>query len=120
MTAYSRDDVETDFQQDGVGETRKTEDGGMTIAFERWNAGLDATEMFKDLPDGACWEQHWGYVLKGSGTLRYTDGTEETITEGQAYYMKPGHIPLVGDEGPLELLEFTPADQSPDQKPPDA
>lgn len=30
--------------------------------------------------------------------------------------MAPGHIPLVEED--LELLEFTPADQSPDQKPP--
>jgi hypothetical protein len=120
MSAHSREDVDVDFQQEGVGETRKTKDGAMVVAFERWDAGLDAAEMFKDLPDGACWEEHWGYVLKGSGTIRYTDGTEETITEGQAYYLKPGHVPRVGDDGPLELLEFTPADQSPDQKPPDA
>ena len=86
MSAYSTDDIDIDFEQEGVGRTRK-------------------------------WEQHWGFVLKGSGTIRYTDGSEETISEGQAYYMKPGHIPKVGEEGPLELLEFTPADQSPEQKP---
>jgi hypothetical protein len=119
MTAYSRDDIAVDWEQDGVGATRKTEGGGMTVAFERWEAGLDAAPMFKDLPDGACWEQHWGYVLKGSGVIRYTDGTEETLSEGQAYYMRPGHVPKVSVEGPLELLEFTPADQSPDQKPAD-
>ena len=117
MSAYSTDDIGIDFEQEGVGRTRKTEVGGMVVAFERWEPGLDAAEMFKDLPDGACWEQHWGFVLKGSGTIRYTDGSEETISEGQAYYMKPGHIPKVEEEGPLELLEFTPADQSPEQKP---
>jgi hypothetical protein len=29
--------------------------------------------------------------------------------------MAPGHIPVVGDE--LVLVEFTPADQRPDQEP---
>ncbi len=117
MSAYSSVDIEADFEQPGVGWTRKTEDGGMTIAFERWAAGLDATEMFKDLPDGACWEEHWGVVLKGTGVIRYTDGTEERISAGQAYYLKPGHVPRVEKGDDLELVEFTPADQSPDQKP---
>ena len=115
--AYSREDIEADWQEEGVGETRKAVAGGMIIAFERWAAGLDATEMFKDLPDGACQEQHWGYVLKGRGVIRYTGGRpDETISAGQAYYMAPGHIPLIEED--IELLEFTPADQSPDQKPP--
>ena len=117
MGGYSHEDLEPDFEQDGVGSTRKTQDGGMTISMERWAAGLDATEMFKDLPDGACWEEHWGYVLKGAGIIRYTDGQEEKISAGQAYYARPGYIPRVEKGDDLELVEFTPADQSPDQKP---
>jgi hypothetical protein len=117
MSAFSRDDLKVDFEEAGVGEARKTQDGGMVIAMERWAGGLDATEMFKDLPDGACWEQHWGYVVKGSGVIRYTDGKEEKIAAGQAYYMRPGHVPRVEQGDDLELVEFTPADQSPDQKP---
>jgi hypothetical protein len=86
VSGYGREDVEVDFQEDGVGEARKTEDGGMVIAFERWAGGLDTTEMFKDLPDGACWEQHWDYVVKGRGVIRYVDGRpNETISAGQAY-----------------------------------
>jgi hypothetical protein len=49
--------------------------------------------------------------------VRYTDGSEETYGAGQAYYMKPGHVPAT-DEG-AEWIEFTPGDQSPDQKPAD-
>ena len=118
MSAYSRTDVDVDFEMEGVGETRKTEAGGMVIAFERWAAGLDATEMFAELPDGACQEEHWGYVLKGRGRIRYTgDREDEVISAGQAYYLPPGHIPAVEEGEDLELLEFTPADQSPDQRP---
>lgn len=108
MSAYSREDVEADFQQEGVGETRKTEAGGMTIAFERWAAGVDATEMFADLPDGACQEEHWGYVVKGRGVIRYTgDREDEVITAGQAYYLPPGHVPRVEEGEDLEVIEFT-------------
>lgn len=117
MGGFNREEVAVEFQEDGVGEARKTVAGGMTIAFERWAPGLDATEMFKDLPDGACWEQHWGYCVQGSVVLRYPDGRpNETITAGQAYYMAPGHIPLVGGDDDLVLVEFTPSDQRPEQK----
>jgi hypothetical protein len=50
-----------------------------------------------------------------NGGEDYTDGSEETYGAGQAYYMKPGHVPAT-DEG-AEWIEFNPADQSPDQKP---
>jgi hypothetical protein len=118
MSAHTREDVAVEFEEDGVGEARKTEDGGMVIAFERWAPGLDTTEMFRDLPDGACWEQHWGYCVQGSVVLHYADGRpDEKISAGQAYYMAPGHTPVVGDGDELVLVEFTPAHQRPDQKP---
>jgi hypothetical protein len=40
----------------------------VVVALERWNRGVDTTEMFAELPDGACQEQHWSYVIKGSIT----------------------------------------------------
>lgn len=118
MSVFSRDTAKVEYEEEGVGEQRKAEDGGMVIAFERWNAGLDTEEMFKDLPDGACQEQHWGFVVKGRGTIRYTDGSTEVLETGKAYYMKPGHNARIDEE--IELVEFTPADQRPDQKPPAA
>ena len=83
----------------------------MVIALERWHAGLDTAEMFADLPDGACQEPHWGYVLEGSVTMRYTDGTSETLRPGQAYYIRPGHNAHVDEDA--EFVEFTAADQTP-------
>ena len=67
--------------------------------------------MFADLPDGACQEPHWGYVLKGRFTMRYTDGSTETLSAGQAYYIRPGHNAHV--DADVELVEFTHADQTP-------
>ena len=114
MSTFTEANTEVAWEVDG-GAQRKAEDGGMVIALEHWPAGLDTTEDFAELPDGACQEQHWGYILKGSITMKYTDGTTETLSAGQAYYLKPGHNAVVTEE--VDLVEFTPANQSPDQKP---
>ncbi len=115
MSTFTRDNTEIAWEIEGGGQQHKGEDGGMVIALERWNKGLDTTEMFAELPNGACQEQHWGYILKGSMTMIYTDGTKETLVSGQAYYVKPGHNGLVDED--VDLVEFTPANQSPDQQP---
>jgi hypothetical protein len=83
----------------------------MIIALERWSAGLDTGEMFSGLPDGACQEPHWGYVLTGAVTMRYTDGSSETLSAGDAYYIRPGHNAHVDVD--VELVEFTLAEQTP-------
>jgi hypothetical protein len=51
-------------------------------------------------------------VIRGSITMRYTDGRVETLSAGQAYYIAPGHNGHVDED--CDLVEFTPADQSPD------
>ena len=75
MAVFTRENTEVAVDLDGLGQQHRAEDSGMHIALERWNAGLDTAEMFADLPGGACQEPHWGYVLSGSVTMRYTDGT---------------------------------------------
>jgi hypothetical protein len=87
-------------------ESRQAEWGGFTAAVETIDGGLDATEMFADLPDGRCQSPHWGFVLKGKLRVRYADH-EEVITEGEAYYLPPGHIPVV--EVDSVIVEFSPA-----------
>jgi hypothetical protein len=115
MSTFTKDNTEISWEIDGGGEQRKAEEGGMDIALERWKRGLDTAEYFKDLPDGACWEQHWGYIISGSITMRYNDGRTETLSTGQAYYIAPGHNAYVDED--VELVEFTPSDQQPDRKP---
>lgn len=89
-------------------EGRYTDLGGYVAGFERFDADADPAPLFAGLPDDACQSPHWGVVLKGRLTFRYTDGSREDVTAGEAYYAKPGHTPLV--YAGTELVEFSPAD----------
>lgn len=111
MGIFTRDNTELAVDLEGLGQQHRAEDGGMIVALERWQAGLDTAEMFADLPGGACQESHWGYMVKGRVTMRYGDGTSETLSAGQAYYIRPGHNAHVDEDA--EIVEFTPADQAP-------
>ena len=111
MSTFTRETTDLAVDLDGFGQQHRGEDGGMVIALEHWKAGLDTGEMFAGLPDGACQEPHWGYILRGSLTIRYNDGTAETLDAGQAYYLRPGHNVHVDED--VELVEFTRADETP-------
>ena len=111
MGTFTRSNTEIAVDIAGLGQQHRAVEGGMVIALERWSAGLDTGEMFAELPDGACQEPHWGYILSGSVTMRYTDGTSETLTAGQAYYIRPGHNAHVDSD--VDLVEFTLADERP-------
>jgi hypothetical protein len=111
MGTFTRENTEIAVDIEGYGEQHRAMAGGMVIALERWAAGLDTTEMFARLPDGACQEPHFGYVLEGSATVHYTDGSSETLTTGDAYYLKPGHNVHIDQDA--EFVEFTRADDAP-------
>jgi hypothetical protein len=83
--------------------------GGYTVGFETYTAEAELRDLFKGLPDDHCQCPHWGVVLKGKLTYRYSDGTEETITEGEAYYARPGHLPYL--YAGTEVVEFSPTDE---------
>ena len=111
MSTYTRDNTDLAVDLGDLGHQHRAEAGGMLVAIERWQAGLDTAEMFKDLPGGACQEPHWGYVVRGAVTMRYTDGGSDTLSAGQAYYIRPGHNAHVDED--VELVEFTRADETP-------
>jgi hypothetical protein len=46
-------------------------------------------------------------VVAGSITMRFADH-DETYTAGDAYYIPPGHLPLV--TAGSEVVEFSPTD----------
>ena len=69
-------------------------DGGYTVAFETYTQDADMTPFFKGLPDDRCQCEHWGYVIKGKVSYKTGDG-EETFETGEAYYMPPGHTPMI-------------------------
>jgi hypothetical protein len=107
MPAYSRDDVPVEFQLEGVGETRALDQGGLTIAFEQLQAGVATAPIYRGLPDDACQSAHWGYVISGRLRIVRTDGTEETVGAGQAYYMPPGHNVVIEEDA--QVVEFSPS-----------
>jgi len=111
MGIFTRDNTELAIDLAGIGTQYRTEAGGMLIALERWSAGLDTREMFAELPDGACQEHHFGYVLAGSATVTYADGHTDVLSAGTAYHLEPGHNVHIDEDA--EFVEFTPADQTP-------
>jgi hypothetical protein len=111
MGVFTRDNTKVAVDLEGLGTQHAAEDGGMVIALESWKAGLDTKEMFAELPGGACSEPHWGYIVSGQVTMRYNDGTTETLKAGDAYHIRPGHNAHVDED--VQIVEFTRADNTP-------
>ena len=80
-------------------------DGGYTVVFEKYTADADLTPFFKGLPDDQCQAEHWGFVLSGRLTFKSASG-EETFEAGDAYYVPPGHTPVL--YAGTEVVEFSP------------
>ena len=80
--------------------------GGLRCVHIELGPGTDLGPVLKGLPDDRCPVPHWGYVLKGSITVGYTDGHEETLRAGDLFYLPPGHSPRT-DEG-VTFVEFSP------------
>lgn len=82
---------------------------GYTVGFETYSADDDPAPLFAGLPDDACQSPHWGVVLEGKLVYRYTDGTEDTVGAGEAYYARPGHTPLFFAD--TRIVEFSPTSE---------
>lgn len=83
-------------------------EGGYTVAFETYTQDADLTPFFAGLPDDRCQAAHWGYVLKGKVTYKSATG-DETFEAGDAYYVGPGHTPMLYAN--TEVVEFSPTDE---------
>jgi hypothetical protein len=83
-------------------------EGGYTVAFEKYTEDADLTEFFKGLPNDQCQSAHWGYVMTGKVTFITASG-EETFETGDAYYVPPGHTPVL--YAGTEVIEFSPTEQ---------
>jgi hypothetical protein len=105
----SRDDLPAERMGDWEGRTAELEQ--YTVTFERIPAGFPpgGDEAFRGLPDDACQCPHWGYLFRGAFKLSYTDGHEEIVRSGQAYYAAPGHRFLAIEE--CETVEFSPTEE---------
>ena len=102
------DGLAVEMQVDGV-HTRGEIWGDQLVRHISLPSGVDFTPLFKGLPDDLCQCPHWGYVLEGSITVRYADGTQETTSKGELYYWPGAHTGWT-DEG-VVFLEFSPAEQ---------
>jgi hypothetical protein len=80
-------------------------EGGYTVAFEKYSADVDLTPFFRGLPNDQCQAPHWGYVISGKLTFK-SDNGDETFEAGDAYYVGPGHTPVLYDG--TEVVEFSP------------
>jgi hypothetical protein len=91
-------------------ESRSSELDEFTVSFESTPAGFSPPrELFQGLPGDACPCPHWGYLVKGEHRITFVDGTVETIREGEAYYIRPGHwFESVTDS---EAIEFSPSSE---------
>lgn len=79
---------------------------GYTVNFVGFREDIDATPLYKGLPDDRCQCPHWGYVIKGRVRFTFGDGREETYEAGDAYYAPPGHTPYLFAGS--EVVEFHP------------
>jgi hypothetical protein len=85
--------------------SRLAEWGGMIVSYETFPKGVDATPLFKGLPDDMCQSPHWGYLLTGRVRIKRRDG-DFVLKTGDVYYLEPGHVPVFEED--TEILEFSP------------
>jgi hypothetical protein len=83
-------------------------DGGWTVAFETYSQDADLAPLFKGLPNDQCQCEHMGYVIRGKVGYR-TDAGEELFEAGDAYYVGPGHTPIL--YAGTEVIEFSPTEE---------
>lgn len=105
MPRASKTTATESMQLDGYEGHFENFDGGYTVGFETYTADADLTPLFAGLPDDRCQCAHWGYVIKGKLVFKTANG-DETFETGDAYYVGPGHTPILF--AGTEVVEFSP------------
>ena len=80
-----------------------------SVNFVTFRENIDHAPLLKGLPDDMCTCPHWGHVTTGSVTFTHVDGSTETFTAGDAFYVEPGHTPVI--EPGTEVLFISPEKQ---------
>jgi hypothetical protein len=107
MAHASKDQIAPEKFGDYEGRLQQFDD--YYVNFETIPAGFGDPELFKGLPDDACQAEHWGYIFKGKVRFGYTDGSEDIVGAGEAYYARPGHVFEALED--TETLEFSPKEE---------
>ena len=89
----------------GVLDAYSHEFDGWTVSIEAHSVDLDAAFLFKGAPNDQCQAPHMGYVLKGKYVMRTADGVEEVFEAGDAFFVGPGHTPIIF--AGCEIVYFT-------------
>jgi hypothetical protein len=89
--------------------TRGEEWGDLSVRHCDLPPGTDLRPLLAGLPDDQCACPHWGYIVEGSITIRYSDGTEETSRAGDLYSWPGGHVAW-SEEG-VVFVEFSPTEE---------
>ena len=82
--------------------------GGLTVDLNNAPAGTDFSPLLEGLKNDHCQVPHWGYVIHGAVEIEYEDESKEVFSEGEVFYMKPGHTAVVLKD--LKLVSFSPED----------
>jgi hypothetical protein len=80
--------------------------GKMAGEYFSMSAGVDIAPLLKGLEDDLCQAPHWGYLIEGSITVGYKDGSTETVSGGDLFYWPPGHTVAVTQDA--EIILFSP------------
>jgi hypothetical protein len=78
----------------------------MTTNYMEIPGGTDFTPLLEGLPNDLCHSPHWGYLVKGSMSVRYADGTEETVKAGEVFYWPAGHTAWTNED--TAILDVSP------------
>jgi hypothetical protein len=99
----------TELIDHGIVEVASAELGRYTVDFLTVKQPVDMSLMLKGLPDDACQCTHWGVMMTGGMRVRYTDGHEDTVAAGDAFYLPPGHVPTY--EVGTQMTQFSPTEE---------
>jgi mannose-6-phosphate isomerase-like protein (cupin superfamily) len=69
-------------------------------------AGTDLAPLLQGLDNDSCHSPHWGYLIKGTVTVSYDDGSQESVGGGDLFYWPPGHSVSVAQDA--EIVLFSP------------
>jgi len=83
-----------------------TDYGPLAAEYFTLAEGTDITALLSGLEDDRCQSPHWGYIVSGTLTVTFSDGSEEVDTTGDLFYWPPGHT-LRADED-TDFVLFSP------------
>jgi hypothetical protein len=68
--------------------------------------GADLAPLLEGLRGDMCDSAHWGYVINGTVTVTYSDGSTELCAGGDVFHWPAGHSVRVEEDA--DLILFSP------------